>query len=97
MVNTDMESFICNDTDLEVFWIRDVTIIWSTMPKMYEGESKSKVNLPVEVLQSTQWETYSLSEYSHDLHTFFEDGGTTFKWHCCRTASCDLFFGVKRR
>jgi len=38
----------------------DVTIIWSTVPKMYEDKSKSKVNLPVEVLQSTHWETYQL-------------------------------------
>jgi len=52
-VNTDMESFICNDRDLEVLWLKDGTIIWSTMPKIYEGESKSKVNLPVEALQST--------------------------------------------
>ena len=65
-VNTDMESFICNDRDLEVFWIRDVTIIWSTMPKMYEGVSKSKVNFPIEALQSTHWEPYRLSKCSHD-------------------------------
>jgi hypothetical protein len=57
-VNTDMESFICNDRDLEVFWIRDVTIIWSTVPEMYEVESKSKVNLPIEALQLTCWESY---------------------------------------
>ena len=65
-VNTDMESSICNDRDLEVFWIRDVTRIWSTVPKIYEGESKSKVNLPVGALQSTHWETDLLSKYSHD-------------------------------
>jgi hypothetical protein len=65
-ISTDMGSFICNDRDLEVFRIRDVTVIRSTMPKMYEGESKSKVNLPVEALQSTHWETYWLSRYSHD-------------------------------
>jgi len=59
-VSTDMESFICNERYLEVFWIMDVTIIWSTVPKIYEDKSKSKVNLPVEVLQSTHWETYQL-------------------------------------
>jgi hypothetical protein len=30
----------------------DVTIIWSTMPKIHEDKSKSKVNLPVGVKQS---------------------------------------------
>jgi len=33
------------------------------VPKIYG--SKSKVNLPVEALQSTHWETYRLSRYSH--------------------------------
>jgi hypothetical protein len=55
-----MESFICNERDLEIFWIRNVTIIWSTVSEIYEGESKSKVNLPVEALHSTHWETYQL-------------------------------------
>jgi hypothetical protein len=32
------------------------------------------------------------------LHIFFKGGSTAFKLHCCKTASCDIFFlseGVK--
>lgn len=64
--NTDMESCIWNDGDLEVFWIRNFTVLQSTMPKICKGASKNKLNLSIEALQSTNWETDRLSRSCHD-------------------------------
>lgn len=46
--------------------MRNFTVLWGILPKICKGASKNEVNLPIEAMQSTHWETYQLSRYCHD-------------------------------
>ena len=90
--------------DLIYFWLWRAILVFCVMKHIYKDESKSKVNLPLQALQSTvSGTTYSVvTSQCQDwwvmcLKIIFKDCSTAFDLYCCRNASYNLLFVVRRR